>query len=138
LSKRPLLNDGITDRDCCLKIVAALLILWEPLRFAAEALMVLPTIMDRGALPAFELAVHGAVAAICAAAGFALWSSSPDGRRLSAIAIVAAILRTLQSLYWSVLPNNTVPGDEPLIAGVALIVGIGALVFLRQAARRQP
>ena len=121
-----------------MKIVAALLIFWEPLRFAAEALMVLPTIGYRGALAALELAVHGGVAAVCAAAGFALWNDSPDSKRLAAIAIVVAVLRVIQSLYWSVLPNNTVPGDEPLIAGLALIAGLGALAVVREAAKRAP
>jgi hypothetical protein len=120
-----------------LKIVAALLIFWEPLRFAAEALMVLPTIGYRGALAALELAVHGGVAAVCAAAGFGLLNASPDSRRLAAIAIVAAVLRVIQSLYWSVLPNNTVPGDQPLIAALAVIAGVSALAVLRGAAARR-
>jgi len=115
-----------------LRIVALLLIAWEPLRFANEALTVLPTITARGGLAAIELLVHGAVAAICAGAGLALWNSSPDGRKLGAIAVGAAASRAVQSLYWSALPNNTVPGDEPLIAGLTAIVAVGAIVALRR------
>jgi hypothetical protein len=120
-----------------LVVVAALLILWEPLRFAREALIVLPTIGDRGALPAFELVAHGVVAAVCAAAGFALWNSSPDARKLAALAIAAAVVRAIQSLYWSALPTDTVPGDEPLIAVVAVVAGAGALAVLSRAKARQ-
>jgi hypothetical protein len=120
-----------------LRIIAGLLILSEPLRFAAEALMVLQTIGYRGTLAALELTIHGGVAAVCAAAGFALWNGSPDSKRLAAIAIVVAFLRVIQSLYWSVLPNNTVPGDEPLIAAAALIAGLGGLFMLRGNAVRR-
>ena len=112
-------------------IVAALLVFLEPLRFGAEALSVLPTIAYRGPLAIIELAVHGLIAALSAAAGFALWNGSPDGRRLARIAIVAVTVRTLQSLAWSVLPNNTPPGGELLSAGVAIVVAVIALVILR-------
>ena len=118
-------------------MVAVLLIAWEPLRFAIEALTVLPTIAHRGALSAIELFCHGGVAAFCAAAGVNLWNWSPDGRKLGTIAVIAAVVRTIQSLYWSVLPNNTVPGDEPLVASVAVIAGLGAIVAIRKAAVRQ-
>jgi hypothetical protein len=42
--------------------------------------------------------------------------------------------RTIQSLYFSVLPNNTTPGAEPLFAGVAIIMAVVVLAVLR----RQP
>jgi len=111
-----------------LRLIAAVLIFWEPLRFAAEALAVFPTIAYRGAAAAIELAIHGCVAALAAAAGLALWNGSPDGRKLASIALVAVSLRTLQSLYWSALPDNTPPGDEwfaaALTVGLAIIAGV--------------
>lgn len=114
-------------------IVAALLVFLEPLRFGAEALAVLPTIGYRGPLAMIELAVHGLIAAVSAAAGFALWNGSPDGRRLARIAIIAVTARALQSLAWSVLPNNTPPGGEFFSAGVAIAISAAALVVLRRA-----
>lgn len=113
----------------------ALLLFLEPLHFASEALTVLPTIAYRGAAAAVELVVHGLVAALCAAAGLSLWNGSPDARRLATAAIVAAIGRTLQSLYWSALPNDTRPGDEPIVAAIAIGVGIIALVLVRRPRR---
>lgn len=117
-------------------VVAALLLLWEPLNFAVEALTVLPTIVYRGWLPAIELAAHGTVAALCTAAGLALWNRAPDARRLSSLAIIASVARHLQSLYWSALPSATLPGDEPLTAAITLLIGtITLLVILRRAPR---
>ena len=118
-----------------LRLVAALLTLWEPLRFASEALMVLPTIAYRGPLAAVELVVHAGVAALCAAAGLALSNRSPDGRRLAIIALIVSLVRAGQSLYWSVLPDNTRPGDEPLILGAAVLVSALAMAVVL---RRRP
>lgn len=112
------------------RLVAALLVFWESLRFASEALMVFSTIPYRGAAAAIELVAHGLVAALTAAAGLALWNASPDARRLATIAVIASVLRTVQSQYWSVLPNNTAPGDEPLIVGLTLVIGVIALVVI--------
>ena len=112
-------------------IVAALLMFLEPLRFAAEALMVIPTIGYRGSLAMVELVAHGVVAALSASAGFALFNKSPDGGRLGRLAILAVTARSIQSLTWSVLPNNTPPGSELLSAGVTLAIAAIALLILR-------
>ena len=118
-----------------INIVAALLVFLEPLRFAAEALAVTPTIGYRGSLAIVELIAHGLVAALSATAGFALFNKSPDGRRLATLAIVVVTLRAIQSLTWSVLPNNTSPGSELLLLGVTIAVSTVAFVVVR---RRSP
>ena len=116
-----------------IRALGAFLIFWEPLHFAAEALGVLPTIAYRGAFAIVELILHGAVAAISAAAGLALFNGSPDGRRLATVAVIAVAARTIQSLYFTVLPNNTTPGAEPVFAVLAVIfAGIGLAVLMRQ------
>jgi hypothetical protein len=116
-----------------IRVLGAFLMFWEPLHFAAEALGVLPTIVYRGALAIGELMLHGIVAALSAAAGLALFNGSPDGRRLARFAILAVAARPIQSLYFSVLPNNTTPGAEPVYAAVAVILaGIGLVVLMRQ------
>lgn len=114
---------------------AALLLFLEPLHFAFEALGVLPTLTYRGVPATIELIAHGSVAALCAAAGLALWNGAPDASRLASIAIVTAVARTLQSLYLSALPNNTRPGDEPIVAATAIVVGLIALVLVRRTRR---
>lgn len=116
-----------------IRVVAALLLLWEPLNFAVEAVTVLPTIVYRGWVPAVELAAHGAVAPLTVAAGLALWNRTPDARRLASMAIIVSVARNVQSLYWSALPNATLPGDEPLTAGIAVLVGVVALIMMHVA-----
>jgi hypothetical protein len=113
------------------RVVALLFIVWEPLRFAGEALSVLPSIAYRGALAGVELLAHGLVAALSAGAGFALWNGTPDARRFATIAVIALMARTVQSVYWSVLPNSTKPGDEAWTAGVAVVLGILMLAVIR-------
>ena len=112
------------------RLIAALLVFWEPLRFATEALSVVSTIAYRGIVAAVELVLHGCVAALCAAAGLAFWNSGPDRRRLAILAVIAAVARGLQSLYWSVLPDNTPPGDEFTRAAIMLIVGAAMIVLI--------
>ena len=118
-----------------LRLIAIVLIAWEPLHFAAEALAVLPTIAYRGSLAILELVVHGLVAALSAAAGFALFNGAPDGRRLGMVGVGAVAVRTIQSLYLSVLPNNTPPGLEPVYAAVAIGVAIVGIAILRRKGR---
>jgi hypothetical protein len=116
---------------CMLRLIAGLLMLLEPLRFAAESLMVFGTLAYRGLPAAVELIAHAAVAALCAAAGLALWNGAPDSRRLGMLAVAVSVLRTAQSLYWSVLPANTRPGDEPLILGSTVLISLLAMLVIK-------
>jgi hypothetical protein len=117
------------------RLVAALLLVWEPLNFAIEALTVLPTLAYRGWLAALELAFHGAAALLAAGGGAALWNRSQDSTRLATAAIVVAVLRNLQSIYWSVLPNAAPPDQKPLIAGSVLLIGSLSLLALHAGRR---
>jgi hypothetical protein len=112
------------------RLLVALLLFLEPLHFASEALAVLPTIAYRGVAALFELVVHGIIASVCAAAGLSLWNGSPDAPRIATVAVIAAVGRVMQSLYWSALPHNTRPGDEPVVAAMVLAAGIIALLLL--------
>ena len=118
-----------------LSVLAVALLLWEPLNFAVTALAVLPTIAYRGWLPALELVVHGAVAAVAAAAGLALMNRTPAAHRLATVAVLASCARTIQSVSFSALPNETVPGQEPYVVIAALTFTILALAIIRRSAR---
>ena len=119
-----------------IRIVAAVLLVWEPLNLASEALAVLPTIVHRGWLAGAELALHGLVAALAAAGGLALWNRTPHAPRLASVGIIASLARTIQSLYWSTLPRGTMPGDEALTALIAVSLAVVALtVVFRSSAR---
>ncbi len=114
-----------------LRIVAALLLVREPVLFAAAALQVWPTLAYRGPLAVLELAAHGIIAAVCVAAAMMLLNEAPDGRRVARFAVALSVLRALSSLYWSALPSNVVPGHEPIYAAIAIGVGAILLFFLK-------
>jgi hypothetical protein len=118
--------------NAAIRVVAVLLLAWEPLNFALRGLSVLPTLAYRSWMAGAELAVHGLVAVCCAAAGMLLWNGAPDARRLAHLAIVLSVARVIQSLYWSALPGNTVPGDEWFHALIAVVAGatLSAVIHL--------
>ena len=116
-------------------LLALALLAWEPLNFALRASIVLPTLVYRGWLSGFELVLHALVAALNAAAGLALLNASPASHRLATVAVLAACARTIQSVSFSTLPNETVPGQEPYVIIAALVFAILALAIIRRSAR---
>lgn len=119
-----------------LRIVAGVLLLWEPLNFAAMALDVAPTLAYRGGIAVAELVVHGIIAASCVGAGMMLLNQSPDGRRMARIAVVFSVGRVLYAAYWSALPRNITPGTELFHCAIAVIVGVLMLLVLREPTAR--
>ncbi len=118
-----------------IQTLAVLLLAWEPLNFALRALTVLPTIVYRGWLSGVELLLHALVAAVNAAAGMSLLNRTPSSHRLATVAVLAACARTIQSVSFSTLPNETVPGQEPYVIVAALTAAIVALAIIRRSAR---
>ena len=113
-----------------IRVVAALLLIWEPLNFAVGALTALPTIVYRGWMAATELAAHGVVAAVATAAALALWNTTPAARRLASIAIVLSVARTIQATWWSALPSATVPGSQPFIVFLTILIAAISLTIV--------
>lgn len=118
------------------RVIAVLLLAWEPLNFAIRGLQVLPTLAYRSWLASAELAVHGLVAVFCAAAGMLLWNGSPDARRLAHLAVAVSAARVVQSQYWSALPGSTVPGDEWIHALAAVVTGAALSAVLHLSGRK--
>ena len=117
-------------RRWALWLLSAYLLIWCPLNFAVELSSVLPSLGLRGPLAAFELVLHGAAAAVAFAAGWALRANGPQGIPLARIALVVTAAVSIQSLYWSVLPGQTRPGDELPLAIVAAGWAGGWLLYL--------
>jgi hypothetical protein len=117
------------------QLLCIALFLWRPLDFAIELLQTLPSLAMRGARGAIELLFHGVVAAIAMAAIRALWAEVPAARRLAAVAVMASALASVQSLYWSVLPRQTMPGDERWLAILAIIHAAFWLAWLKTSRR---
>jgi hypothetical protein len=115
------------------RLLSVLLLLLGPANFALELAGVLPSLRMRGVPGAVELVFHGVVAAFAMAAVRALWSASPSAQRLAAIAVGGITVVNVQSLYWSVLPHQTMPGDKPWLAALAVAHGAFWLVYLTRA-----
>jgi hypothetical protein len=113
-------------------LLCAALLLWRPLDFAFELPTALPSLRMRGPLGIVELLWHGAVAASAVAGAQALWTESPAGTRLAAIAVTLSAAASVQSLYWSVLPHQTMPGDERILATLSVAHAMFWLVYLRR------
>ena len=117
------------------RLLGVLLLVWEPLNFAAQATTVLPTLGYRGLVPGVELLLHGLVAVLNAAAGLAVVNRTPAAPRLATVAVLAACARTIQSVSFTSLPSETVPGQEPYVVITALTLTVLALAIIRRSTR---
>lgn len=118
-----------------LLVLCVVLFGWQPLTFAGEVSESLPTIAMRGAPGAVELLAHGSVAALSIAAGWALWIANPLGPFLAFPALIGAAAAGVQSLYWSALPHDVVPGEELPRAAAIVIVSCAWLLYLHRSRR---
>ena len=118
-----------------ISVLCVALLLWRPLDFAVELTTALPSLGMRGALGAIELGLHAVVAALAVAAVQALSVASPAAVKLAAIALLASAAATVQSLYWSVLPHQTIPGDALPTAVLAVLHAALWLVYLIRSRR---
>ena len=115
-----------------LLILCAVLILWRPFDFVFELLQSLPSLGMRGAQGALELVFHAIVAAVSVAAARALWDRMPIGPPLAAAALVGSAAATVQTLYWTALPHQTIPGTEALLSAIAVVHAAIWLIYLKR------
>jgi hypothetical protein len=108
---------------------------WEPLRVADDFTGAIGTMGMRGVPGGIELAAHAAVAMIAVAAGWGLWIRTPHSPALAVVAMAASAGVTIQSLYWSRLPGNAVPGERLPLSLLALAHAAGWIVFLLKSRR---
>jgi hypothetical protein len=118
-----------------LLIVCVFLLAWEPLRIAAEFEGSIGTIGMRGAWGVAELLAHAAIAACAVASGWALWSGNPAGPRLAVYALAASAAASVQSLYWSALPHQTVPSERLPFAILAVVNAAVWIIYLKRSRR---
>jgi hypothetical protein len=116
-------------------LLSVFLFCWEPLRLAGELTASIGTMGMRGVPGAIELAAHAVVAALAVAAGWGLWIENPHSPWLAAIAVAGSAGVSIQSVWWSSLPGNTVPGERVPISLMALAHAAGWMVFLRRSRR---
>jgi hypothetical protein len=118
-----------------LLLLCGYLAVWQPLTLAAEVGTTLGSFAMRGPAGAVELFAHAVVTAIAFAAGWGLWIGNPGAPALAEIALAACAAATVQSLYWTWLPDNTMPGDRLPLAVVAAAHSAGWIVYLRRSRR---
>jgi hypothetical protein len=118
-------------------LLAAYLLIWIPLQFAREFFLTLPSLGWRGAPAIAELAVHAAVAMVCAAAGRMLLVRAPAALGAAAVAVTAGALVSLQSLLWTHLPRNVAPGEAGPLSLVVVAHALFWLAVIRRASRHR-
>ena len=121
-----------------LLVLGVFLMAWEPLRVAAEFQSAIGTIGMRGWFATAELITHAAIAVFCVASGWALWNGNPAGPGLAAYAVAASAVVTIQSLYASALPHQTVPGEQLPFAIIAVVNAAGWMIWLNRLRSRDP
>ena len=118
-----------------LLLLCGYLCVWQPLRLASEVSATLGTLGMRGPAGVAELSAHAGVTAFAVAAGWGLWIGNPKAPVFAEIALLACALASVQSLYWTRLPDNTMPGDRLPLAIVAMAHAAGWVVYLRRSRR---
>jgi hypothetical protein len=116
-------------------LLCVFLFVWEPLRFAGDLSGSIGTLAMRGTAGVVELAVHGATAIVATAAAWGLLIRNPRAPMLASIAVAASAMVTIQSLYWSYLPGNAVPGEPLPLSVVAIAHAAGWIAYLRNSRR---
>jgi hypothetical protein len=86
----------------------------------------------RGTPAVVELAAHAFVAALGVAAGWSVWVANPAAGAIAGTAVIAWAIAAIQSLYWTALPHDTMPGDKPRLVALIVAVAVGSLVYLRK------
>lgn len=120
-----------------LLVLGVFLMAWEPMRVAAEFQGSLGTLGMRGWWAAAELVAHAAIAAFCVASGWALWNGNPAGAEFASYGVAASAAATIQSLYASALPHQTVPGEQLPVAILAVVNAVAWILWLKRLRRVQ-
>jgi hypothetical protein len=112
-------------RRIAAQLLSSYLLIWAPGTFAIELLSALPSMGMRGGLAWIELGVHGAVAALCAAAGRMIRVGSPAAFRVAVAGILGRAATSIQSLAWTLLPRDVAPGTRGVL--LALVCANAAI-----------
>ncbi|MFN8065370.1 MAG: hypothetical protein U0P82_11275 [Vicinamibacterales bacterium] len=116
------------------RLLALLLIVWEPLNFAAAAAGAFNAISVRGTPVAVVLLARFGAAGLCIAAGRALLDRRPSAPLLVRAALGISGIVQVIALVTPWFPSNRIPGDTSLYV-IWVVVYYGALLaFTRRSA----
>jgi hypothetical protein len=118
-----------------LRVLALLLVVWEPLGFAVAASGAMNALAVRGASVALVLGVRLVAAALSVAAGITLLDGRRAGVPLAAAALGLSASVQLFGAVTPYFPSNRMPGDAPLyVTEIAVYYG-GWLIYLATSRR---
>ncbi|MGC4085455.1 MAG: hypothetical protein QM736_25870 [Vicinamibacterales bacterium] len=120
-----------------LRVLAVLLIVWEPVSFAAVAASAFNAIGVRGWPVALVLTVRLIAAAVGVAAGRAILDHRPGALTLVRLALVSSALVRLVSDLTPWFPSNRMPGDTPIYVGWTLLYYGGWLLYVSRSRQVQ-
>ncbi len=118
-----------------LLLLCGYLAVWQPVTFATEVTATLGSLAMRGPAGVVELSAHAVVAAFAFASGWGLWTGNPNAPALAQIALAACAAAAVQSIYWTWLPHDIMPGDRLPLAVVSVAHAAGWIVYLRRSRR---
>jgi hypothetical protein len=118
-----------------LRLLATLLMVWEPIAFAAAAAGAFNALQVRGASVAGVLVARLIVTALCIAAGRALLDRRPAGPQMARVALLFSAAVQLFAFLTPYFPSNRMPGDTPLYVAVTTAYYGGWLVYLARSKR---
>lgn len=117
------------------RVLAVLLIAWEPVAFAAAAARAFNAIAVRGLPVVLVLAARLVATALCVAAGRALLDARPAGLTMSAIALALSGAVQVFALATPYFPSNRLPGETPIYLAVTLAYYLGWLLYVLRSRR---
>ncbi len=118
-----------------LRVLALLLLVWEPLSFGVVAAGAMNALQVRGAGVGVVLTARLVITAMCIAAGRALLDERPAGPALARLALTLSAGVQLLAYLTPYFPSNRMPGDTPLYVAVVLAYYAGWLLYLLRSRR---
>lgn len=116
-------------------VLAALLLVWQPLSLATTMSGLVDELSVRGAGLGFILLLRLLAAGLGIAAGLALFQTKPGAVSLAKASLImsAAVDLVVYVTPWS--PNNRPPGDATIILGASLIYYAAWFAYLVRSRR---
>jgi hypothetical protein len=118
-----------------LLVLAAAMMIWQPLRVALTASHVLAALPLRGWPMVAMILFRTIVASIGIGAGLAILGRRSAAMRLAAIALVLSATADVAAYSTSFLPNNLPPGDAPFYISACLAYHAAWLTYLVRSRR---
>lgn len=112
-------------------LLAAYLLGWAPFTFANDLFAAAPSLRMRGVPAILELALHGVVTVLGAAAGWMVLVGSPSAGTAATAAVLARGAVSIQALVFSFLPRNVPPGTRLPLVLLTVVLTLFWLAVIR-------